>query len=52
MGNTTVVVEGMNFGFGNVDLFGPRADKPLFPKLGKAKSRVTNWLDQTFGRPN
>jgi hypothetical protein len=52
MGNTTVVVEGMNFGFTKVDLPSLHLDKPLFPKLGKTKSRVTNWLDQTFGRPN
>jgi hypothetical protein len=50
MSNTTVVVEG--FGFANLGLPEGGAGKPLFPKLAKSKSRVTNWLDQTFNHPN
>src|SRR5436309_5276480 len=51
MGNTTVVVEGMNFGLGDIGLPKLGVGKPLFPKLAKTKSRVADWLDQTFGHP-
>jgi len=48
--NTTVVVTGLNFGFAKLNLPKLGSDKPLFPK--HVGSRVSQWLDQTFGRTN
>jgi hypothetical protein len=50
MNHTTVVITGLNFGFAKLNLPKLSSDKPLFPK--HVGSRVSDWLDQTFGRTN